>query len=301
MAVPSSNAMVMLQISDGPDKGKSFELKSGANIIGRAPDSQVCLTANEISRQHLRIDVADDISVEDMGSALGTSLNGRLLLGKDYLFDNDELRIGPYVLRVSLQRVESRSGIVIAVFCLVVAVLICGISVFYPRAKLVESGQQQVTAQTLAQRQNHWRNWETLVLPSRKDLTDERIPINADAAQEQYNFATRLYQDRLGDLSNSYQALLHYKRAAALLAYIQPVEKRPTVANRCLSRIQHLRKQIEAKCEDRVFTFQRSSSLKWWGECTRVLEELQRITPWRGCRYNIWSQEQMQILRRMKK
>jgi len=293
-------ASVALVITAGPDKNKRFPLKAGENVIGRAPDAQVRLDENEISRRHTRITVGQEIQVEDLGSALGTFLNGRLMMGLDFVFDNDEIRIGPYTLKVEIKRQESRRGIKIALGCLAVALLLFAVAVLFPDAITPsERGPQQTTQDGKERELNAWRNWETLTLPGVEALKAEGVSLTAEAADVQFRFATRLFQDRFADPGNAYQALLYYKRALAVLPHVGSLDKRPCIARRSLDRIALLQEMIGQECEKRVFAFQRANELQWWDECLRVLGEVTQVCPWSGDRYHQWASQQARLLKRI--
>ena len=61
----------------GPTFGKTYALV-GTMVVGRQPDCDVPIAAEEISRQHARLQVTPDgVMVEDMGSANGTFVNDK--------------------------------------------------------------------------------------------------------------------------------------------------------------------------------------------------------------------------------
>jgi len=76
------------------------ELPQGESVIGRDLRCWMVLNEPTVSRAHLRLLVDNDITAQDMGSANGTLLNGRLLRGARALSDGDELLIGSEVLRI---------------------------------------------------------------------------------------------------------------------------------------------------------------------------------------------------------
>jgi len=61
----------------GPTFGKTYALV-GTMVVGRQPDCDIPIIAEEISRQHARLQVTPDgVMVEDMGSANGTFVNDK--------------------------------------------------------------------------------------------------------------------------------------------------------------------------------------------------------------------------------
>ena len=76
----------------GTTFGKTFPL-FGTLTVGRAPDCGISIPAEEISRQHARLQVMPDgIAVEDLGSANGTFINGKRVT-QATLHPGEELRL----------------------------------------------------------------------------------------------------------------------------------------------------------------------------------------------------------------
>ncbi|MBK9260406.1 MAG: FHA domain-containing protein [Polyangiaceae bacterium] len=63
----------------GPeDSGRTFELVDGRYLLGRAPEADIRLSLETISRRHALIVVqGDQVTIEDLGSRVGTFVNGR--------------------------------------------------------------------------------------------------------------------------------------------------------------------------------------------------------------------------------
>lgn len=61
----------------GPTFGRTFAI-GASSTIGRQNDCDICIPAEEISRHHARLRAGTDgVTVEDLGSANGTYVNGR--------------------------------------------------------------------------------------------------------------------------------------------------------------------------------------------------------------------------------
>ncbi|MET0552056.1 MAG: FHA domain-containing protein [Vicinamibacteria bacterium] len=74
-------------------------LRAGANVVGRAEDSDVRIDAAGVSRHHARILLEPDGAVlEDLDSKNGTHLGDRRLDGPAPLRDGDRFRLGSQVL-----------------------------------------------------------------------------------------------------------------------------------------------------------------------------------------------------------
>lgn len=69
--------MWVIRILSGPQAGEILSLKSGSNIIGRAPHCDVKIVSSQISKEHAKVDVLDGkVVVSDLGSRNGTFVNG---------------------------------------------------------------------------------------------------------------------------------------------------------------------------------------------------------------------------------
>ena len=88
MAIPK----FILRGVSGPVFGKMFPI-AGATVIGRAPESGIPVPVDEISRRHVELKPTQDgLSVEDLGSANGTYVNGQRVQ-KGFMKPGDELRL----------------------------------------------------------------------------------------------------------------------------------------------------------------------------------------------------------------
>jgi len=80
----------------GQEIGRPYFLPQGDTIIGREPRSGVRLSEPRVSRFHALIKVSrKQISLEDLGSANGTFLNGKRIKSVRDLRDGDTIAIGP--------------------------------------------------------------------------------------------------------------------------------------------------------------------------------------------------------------
>lgn len=88
MAVPK----FVLRGVSGAAFGKAFPIP-GQVTIGRAPDCEISIPSDEISRKHAQVKpISDGLSVEDLGSSNGTYINGERV-EKGLLKPGDELRL----------------------------------------------------------------------------------------------------------------------------------------------------------------------------------------------------------------
>jgi len=88
MAVPK----YVLRGVSGPAFGKTFPVP-GPLVIGRAPECDISITSEEISRRHAQVKpIQDGLAVDDLGSANGTYINGQRVQ-HGLLKPGDELRL----------------------------------------------------------------------------------------------------------------------------------------------------------------------------------------------------------------
>jgi pSer/pThr/pTyr-binding forkhead associated (FHA) protein len=93
--------MVQIEIQDGPDAGKTFELAAGLHTVGRATTNDVVVASNSVSGSHLSITVSadDSVSFEDLGSTNG-SYSGGMKVSQGAWFPGSELKLGDVSLKL---------------------------------------------------------------------------------------------------------------------------------------------------------------------------------------------------------
>jgi transcriptional regulator with GAF, ATPase, and Fis domain len=78
----------------GPWKGKSFPLAEETNVVGREPESHICLDESAVSRRHCEIARSGDrCTVRDLGSHNHTYVNGAAVTAAEIL-PGDKIEIG---------------------------------------------------------------------------------------------------------------------------------------------------------------------------------------------------------------
>lgn len=94
MAERDEHPTATLEVLEGPQKGHVFRLEREETIVGRLPYCDVLLTERNVSRQHARVvRTRGEFHVEDMNSTNGTFLNGKRVLTRTRLQDQDVVRI----------------------------------------------------------------------------------------------------------------------------------------------------------------------------------------------------------------
>ena len=91
---PAGVGMALLEALQGFAAGKKFPLEGVSVTLGRHPACDIVLESVSVSRQHARIlSIDGDFYVEDLHSRNGTLLNGRPVVQRQLLAENDELGI----------------------------------------------------------------------------------------------------------------------------------------------------------------------------------------------------------------
>jgi sigma-B regulation protein RsbU (phosphoserine phosphatase) len=88
----------LMLLKDGEAIG--FKLVDAVTVLGRAPECQIQLDSNMVSRRHAQV-TRDKGSyfVEDLGSGNGTFVNGKRIDERTALKANDRIKLGPILLR----------------------------------------------------------------------------------------------------------------------------------------------------------------------------------------------------------
>lgn len=70
-------------------------LAPGVTVVGRDPESGVCINDSSVSRAHARITIMDGRAVvEDLNSKNGTAVQNQPIAGPTALADGDEIEFG---------------------------------------------------------------------------------------------------------------------------------------------------------------------------------------------------------------
>lgn len=94
-SVGSANAKPCVTVLTGTHAGKLFKLKTGHAVIGRAPNAEIHVEDDGISRAHCRVrSEGKQVWVEDMGSRNGTFVNGARLQAPHELVEGDKIQVG---------------------------------------------------------------------------------------------------------------------------------------------------------------------------------------------------------------
>lgn len=98
----SANRTALLTLLNGSQHERSFIVPMGSTTIGRAPENDIVLDSQDVSRRHARIDCsASGIRIHDLGSTNGTRVNGESVSVAD-LADRDTISVGSQRLRIDM-------------------------------------------------------------------------------------------------------------------------------------------------------------------------------------------------------
>ena len=101
-----------LFFEDGTRRHGRFEVPL---VMGRAPDCGIQVSHWRVARQHLRISRAEDgYHVDDLGSILGTRVNGNRITRYGPLKKADEIVVGPCLLRLASQAAHAALSLLAA-------------------------------------------------------------------------------------------------------------------------------------------------------------------------------------------
>jgi hypothetical protein len=93
---PSGRKKPLLVVRNGPNEGARFTLSATDAVIGRHPDSVICLDDVTVSRRHAHLEVSSgQVVIRDLGSLNGTYVNQERI-EEAVLNHGDEVQIGRY-------------------------------------------------------------------------------------------------------------------------------------------------------------------------------------------------------------
>ena len=94
-AQPDDRRRACVTVLSGTSTGHVFKLARSANVIGRAPDAQLRILDDGISRQHaiIRVD-GESVVVEDLQSRNGTYVNGLRVTTPVLVKEGDKIQVG---------------------------------------------------------------------------------------------------------------------------------------------------------------------------------------------------------------
>jgi predicted component of type VI protein secretion system len=99
---------VQLKVLSGAHTGKLVRLGAERFVIGRGEDCNLRSSSDAVSRRHCEIMMKDaEVTVRDLGSRNGTSVNGQPIKADQILRSGDRLEIGPLRFEVLISEVPS--------------------------------------------------------------------------------------------------------------------------------------------------------------------------------------------------
>ncbi len=103
--------MPKLVVESGTDTGRSFELESAVNSIGRSVSNTIQIVDRRMSRNHIEIHVnGPRVLLKDLGSKNGTLVNGDIVKSTHELKHHDRIQIGNTVIRFEVDGLPGSPG-----------------------------------------------------------------------------------------------------------------------------------------------------------------------------------------------
>jgi hypothetical protein len=100
--INSENELACLQIKEGPDKTKFFQLTQDKFVIGRDQDCDIVLSDSSISRRHAVLEKTGKLYViRDLNSTNGTFINGVKITEK-IIQPEDEIKLGTTICYIRM-------------------------------------------------------------------------------------------------------------------------------------------------------------------------------------------------------
>ncbi len=106
-APTTRRAIRRLVFLEGPMSGHTVVLGRGRHVVGRGATCTIVVDDPNLSRQHLLIDVGEDVVVEDAGSTNGTWLSGKRLSGPEVLLPGTALEVGDSIVTLVVEGVAA--------------------------------------------------------------------------------------------------------------------------------------------------------------------------------------------------
>jgi len=95
----------LLVLNEGPMKGKAVKLPVREFLIGRDPACHLRPNSGLVAPRHCMVRVfGPSVSVEDLGGAAGTTVNGERIRGQVELRVGDRIGVGPLLFEVSVEK-----------------------------------------------------------------------------------------------------------------------------------------------------------------------------------------------------
>lgn len=100
-----------LKVKGGPSKGKSFDIKTTALVLGTGPGADIVVEGPGVEPRHAQIVFqGGQVMLEDLGTQEGTFRNGKRLLGPIQVFPGDRVGLGPKVILI-LEGDDPKAGV----------------------------------------------------------------------------------------------------------------------------------------------------------------------------------------------
>lgn len=95
----AGQAVAVLRMVEGPDRGVEVPLRKGSSILGRGYECDVRLTDPRISKSHAEVLITDRVEIIDLNSANGVEIGGTRIT-RATLAPGDAIRVGASLLQI---------------------------------------------------------------------------------------------------------------------------------------------------------------------------------------------------------
>lgn len=124
--------MWTVRILSGPQRGQTFQLKEGRNLLGRRSSCYIQIQSHGVSKEHCEILVStQSLNISDLNSSNGTFVNG-VRIQKSKLRVGDKISLNEVMLDIQTLSPQIRSSQGLSVV---------GAQAYYPPPPLAESSQ----------------------------------------------------------------------------------------------------------------------------------------------------------------
>ncbi len=98
-AQPKQKTRALITVISGPNAGRTFTVRDGETVFGRAKDAHIRLDEGGVSRRHARVVSLEDGRhvLEDLTSTNGTFVDGKRIQRVE-LKSGDRIHLGPHVI-----------------------------------------------------------------------------------------------------------------------------------------------------------------------------------------------------------
>jgi pSer/pThr/pTyr-binding forkhead associated (FHA) protein len=273
-------AEAKLIVTKGELQGKEFYL-TGVATIGRSEDNQIVLKEDIVSRQHVRIEIKDNIFfIYDLKSHNGIKVND-VAVTESRLKDGDLIQIGSTIFQFKLIQPDATMMLEAAPLKKIplktlawigggffLAVLL--ITVFQRSSGRIreETPRREVLLKVDQDKERLKRIKKMGEFASLEDLLKE--------AQKRLALGEQLYEEREITQGNLYRSVEYFKDVAAMTENIKP---QPPTYLKAKENLKIAELELDRKFGDLRFMVEKYNRLKEWVRAMQAAETIMSMFP----------------------